>query len=379
MSSTLARLLSDLDIAVLERNKNNSFTLLSDVPPWLSTLWPNLNEQQEHLHPEKTFLFLEDFLDRHAGFWDIPTDERLTSGIWTEVLPDGKNQLLQAVALFIESHPLLLIRIPPHQETWSIYQQAREQRLENEQLIEEINKREVLLHCIVHDLSNPLAGIKGSFDVLLSEELIDPDGSELLHLGLRQAKKMQQLIQSILSTFANEVKPLVPTLIGEDIAPNVAVCVKEVVSSLNATANLKGVTINIDHSDSSTPFKVVGEPERLERVLFNLLVNAIRHTPEGCHITVRLRDDDDGIYVAIEDEGPGVPDQFVDNLFNRFSQGSQNTGLAGLGLYFCRITIENWGGAIGYSPRESGGACFWFRLPKPAKQFDALVHDDFVS
>ena len=370
MSSILARLVSDLDIAVLERHTEGSFTLLSEPPAWLT---PLLTHSSSQIYPEDIFLFLDDFLSRHAGFWSGPTDEQITSGVWTETLPDGSEQLLQAIALFVDEHPLLLIRVPSEQETRSIYQQAREQRLENEHLIEEINKREILLHCIVHDLSNPLSGIKGALDVLTMEELIEPDGTELVELGLRQAKKMQSLIKSILSTFANEVKPLVPTLIGEDVAPDLHACAKEVAQSLSATALLKGVNINVVADETTKPLKVVGEAERLERVLFNLLVNAIRHTPPGRAITVRIKDEEKHIGAYVQDEGSGVPGHLVEHLFDRFSQGTENAGQAGLGLYFCRITVENWGGTIGYDTTQDGGACFWFRLPKPLQTTPAVV------
>jgi len=56
----------------------------------------------------------------------------------------------------------------------------------------------------------------------------------------------------------------------------------------------------------------------------------------------------------------------VGTMFEKFSQARANTGKVGLGLYFCRITIESWGGTIGYTPRATGGAQFWFRLPPAA-------------
>ncbi len=366
MSDLLSRLFSNLDIAVLERQAAGTYTLLSEAPAWLCPLWPDACRNRKELRPEDTFLFLEDFLDRHAGFWQRPSATPITSGVWTETGPDGKDHLLQAIALYVDDHPLLLLRIPPQQETWSIYQQAREQRLENEQMIEEINKREILLHCIVHDLSNPLSGIKGSLELLEDADDLTPDeAQQLVHLGLRQVRKMRQLIQSILSTFANDVKTLVPTLIGEDVAPDLGACIQDVAQSFSATASVKGVRIDVDLPESDRPFKVVGESERLERVLFNLLVNAIRHTPEGRRIVLKVREEERFVLASVEDEGAGVPDEIVDRLFDRFSQGPGETGQTGLGLYFCRITVEHWGGTIGYTPSESGGARFWIRLPRP--------------
>ena len=338
------------------------------MPEWLGTLIPETSPPSTSHFLGDIFLFLDDFLDRHTSFWDHPKQEQITSGVWTERLPDGREQILQATAMFVQERPLLLLKVPHQQEAWPIYQHAREQRLENEQLVEEINKREVLLHCIIHDLSNPLSGIKGSLDLLLSEELVEPeDGNELVQLGLRQATKMQKLIKSILSTFSNEVKPLVPTLIGEDIAPDLNVSLHEIAASLSATATLKGIRIHVDTEADREPIKVVGEAERLERVLFNLVANAIRHTPAGGTITLSLIDEGRFVEGSVSDEGSGVPEHLIEHLFDRFSQGNDNIGQAGLGLYFCRITIENWGGTIGYRPSPSGGACFWFKLPKPLK------------
>ncbi len=372
MSVVLARLLSDLDVAVFERSEDGRFTLLSETPDWLQSLWPELKRNDEGLNPGDQFYFLEDFLERNDTFWAVNTGQRKTSGVWSETAPEGDEQLMEAMMIFIEDHPLLLLRVPYHQEIWPIYQQAREQRLEYEQLLDEINKREVLLHCIVHDLSNPLAGIKGSLNLLESESMVDDDGSELLKIGLRQANKMQNLIRSILSTFANEVKPLVPTLIGMDIAPDMNTCAREVVQSLAATAQLKGISLEVVSSNEDTSFKVIGEAERLERVLYNLLANAIRHSEDGQKIEVHVRDDDGFIYCSVEDQGSGVPDQLVDSLFDRFSQGADHTGQVGLGLYFCKITIEGWGGTIGYKNSNAGGACFWFKLPKPVMHSDAV-------
>ncbi|MEM8484351.1 MAG: HAMP domain-containing sensor histidine kinase [Bacteroidota bacterium] len=370
MSAILARLFSDLDIAVLERAKDGTFSMLSGTPPWLKNLWPATESSSEGLNPGDVFYFLEDFLDRNEDFWRAPTNDRRASGVWTENTPDGKEQLLEATAIYIEDTPLLLIRIPHHQQVWPIFQQAREQRLEYEQLIDEINKREVLLHCIVHDLSNPLASIKGSLNLLQSEDMVESDGDELLSIGLRQAAKMQNLIRSILTTFANEVRPLVPTLIGTDIAPDLRSCAQEVVKSLQATASLKGIQVQLTDTTATSPFKVVGEAERLERVLYNLLANAIRHSANGQTVSVDVFDDGEFIHANVTDQGAGVPEDLIEGLFDRFSQGKDKTGQVGLGLYFCKITIEGWGGTIGYAHGESGGARFWFRLPKPVEHED---------
>jgi signal transduction histidine kinase len=93
--------------------------------------------------------------------------------------------------------------------------------------------------------------------------------------------------------------------------------------------------------------------------------NALRHSPRGSTVTIGVQEERGGVLTTVDDEGPGVPEELAANLFQKFEQGHYNPGKSGLGLHFCRITIERWGGTIGYSPRAGQGARFWFRLPRP--------------
>ena len=104
---------------------------------------------------------------------------------------------------------------------------------------------------------------------------------------------------------------------------------------------------------------------RLDRVLSNLLGNALRFTPAGSTVRLGLRRDGATVTFTVDDQGPGVPEEMQARLFQKFSQGKTKAGSAGLGLYFCRITVERWGGSIGYTTREDGGARFWFSLRRP--------------
>lgn len=110
---------------------------------------------------------------------------------------------------------------------------------------------------------------------------------------------------------------------------------------------------------------MVGEKSRLERVLSNLVENVLRYSPRGSPVTIGVHDKQDGVLTTVDDEGFGVPEELAPHLFQKFVQGNHKPGRVGLGLYFCHITIECWGGTIGYSPRANRGARFWFRLPRP--------------
>jgi len=88
-----------------------------------------------------------------------------------------------------------------------------------------------------------------------------------------------------------------------------------------------------------------------------------RHSPPDSTVTINLEDDGEFILLSVDDEGSGVPQDISKTYFKKFSKGRINLAELALGFIFCRITVETWGGSIGYSPRELGSR-FWFRLPK---------------
>jgi signal transduction histidine kinase len=360
-ASLLARLLASLGVAVLKRDAAGTFTLLGEPPPWLPRLWPDAARRHTGLRPGDTFLFLAYFLDAAEAVWAAGRGAQQASGPWTEVDPAGKEWPLEAVALCVDGTPLLLLQSPKidHETYREVLQASREQGLAVHQLQKEIDRREVLLHCIVHDLSNPLAGLKGSLRLLHTDDAADDDARALLAIGLRQVEKMQALIRELLGTFTEQAAQP-----RRDPAPDVAACAHEVTAALGAAATLASVTLHVEFGAGDT-WRVVGEASKLERVLFNLIENALRHAPASTTVVVRLWQEDPFVYCSVTDAGPGVEPALVDRIFDKFAQDS-SSGQAGLGLYFCRITVAGWGGQIGYTPAESGGACFWFRLPKPS-------------
>lgn len=363
-------LLGALDVGVLEfQPTSHAFRLLGEAPPWLAQVWPALLDTPDDLHPEEAFLFLECFLPDAEAFWQAHASGQLASGPWTEVGADGQEWTLEAVALGVEGRPVLLLRFPviSHERMHTILQASREQTLVHHHLLSEVNRREVALHCIIHDLSNPLAGIRGSLQLMQETQASEEEQELLLDLGLRQTDRMQQMIRGILAAYAEERRTGLPVNFDDAYLPDALQATRDVVAALSPAAALKGVTFQVQPLPAEqATWRVLGEPTRLERVLFNLAENALRHAPIETDITVALHDDGSHIEVRVEDAGPGVPEGLIPQLFQQFAQGTETPGQAGLGLYFCRLVVEAWGGQIGYRPAQTGGACFWFRLPKPS-------------
>lgn len=363
-------LLAKLDIAVFQREEDGAFTMIGDAPYWLRQLHPKLPTAGNSWHPENHLYYLAHFIEEAEEIWNGDHNVQLTSDVWTEEDPAGKEWLLEAIALRLDERDLLLLKFPSNdfQTLRSVYQEAREQGLKQYNLLKEIDKREVLLHCTVHDLSAPLAGIRASLWLLHEDKMVQPVGEEFLEIGLEQVDKMQDLIKTTLTTFSTRSKPLLQSTVDLEDSPNIAESVREVTEALNAMASMKDVSFRISsEGPNETSWKVAGDHARLERILFNLLENALRHTRDGTMVAVRLRDEGNLIRVSVMDQGKGVPETLRDKLFDKFSQGSEDSGRVGLGLYFCRITIESWGGEIGCLPNMKDGACFWFTLPKASQ------------
>lgn len=216
----------------------------------------------------------------------------------------------------------------------------------------------------MHDLAGELASIKYCFE-LLGLQSLTSEGNEYLEIGKTQSTKLENLIRGILDALSAEVESLDNFTLEPAEAPDALVCIKEVVNTLlpNFLVNRIYLELNSD-INVSEDWRVVGEKSRLGRVLLNLVENALRHSPPLSTVTVSIKNEREFILFTVDDEGAGVPQDNSTILFQKFFQGKDKSGRAGLGLYFCRITIERWGGTIGCMNRNEGGSRFWFCLPK---------------
>jgi signal transduction histidine kinase len=114
--------------------------------------------------------------------------------------------------------------------------------------------------------------------------------------------------------------------------------------------------------------QVCADPEKIVRVLVNLIGNAIKFTPKGGRIEVSACDMTDGwVTVSVRDNGEGIPPEDHDRIFEKFGQVTTRHGgremSTGLGLAFCRLAVEAHGGRIGVESRPAEGALFYFTLP----------------
>lgn len=366
MDSLLQDFLRQQDYALCEHLGAGSFSLLAAPPPWFREIWNTQASSRTPLRLGDASPFLENFLIDAQAFWNAQSPGELLSEGWIETTPDGRDIPLEAVALRVAGKPVLAIqsRTAAFAEQTRVLQTARDALLVHERLLKEIQKKEILLHCIVHDLSQPLTAMRGVFECLALEGSASPRAKQLMEVGKQQSEQQEAMIREVLKAFSADLQD---GLQGGDSArelPDILACAAETAEAFTPVFRSKGLIIRLDpRLQGHAPWRVMGEGTRLKRIFSNLVENALRHAPSGSIVTLGLQDDEPYVKAFVEDQGPGLPKDFLAlHAFKLFARGKEGGGKAGLGLYFCRITVERWGGAIGCEEVVPHGSRFWFRL-----------------
>ena len=361
--------------ALFEFLGDGSFRAIGTCPDWCARIWGAQAGKAGGLRLGEASPYLDNFLVDAAAFWISHKEGNLQSGNWIEHVPgpgsDGEEIPLEASAVALEGKSLLIVRnlSGTFAEQQQLYQTARDSLLEHERLIREIQKKEILLHCIIHDLTQPLTAMTGCFDLLSAEVLPDRVAGFVL-TGRRESQRQEQMIRGILEAFSADLS-------GQQAAggkpaemPDVAACASQAVHDFSAAFSARGLQLRLAPKlDLSRKWKVIGDAPRIQRIFGNLLENALRYTPRGKGVTVGVEDQGASVLAFVDDEGPGLPpadakDSSAGKLFALFAKGKDRPGKAGLGLYFCKVTVERWGGTIGAENRPQSGSRFWFRLPR---------------
>jgi len=362
--------LADQGYALFEYLGGGEFRALGSYPDWCKTVWGAENARQKTLRLAELSPFLENFLVDAEGFWNSKRKGAANSPVWIEHDFANHETPLEAWAVRLEGKKILIVRnlSSSYAERQQLFQTARDSLLEHEQLLHEIQKKEILLHCIIHDLSQPLNAMRGCFNLLSMEKL--PGGQQrMIETGQRESQRQEQMIRGILEAFSGELAVQQGSAGTAAEAPDLAACAQRVVEQFAPAFVEKGIRLRLDpRLDVARDWKVVGDAPRLERIFGNLLENALRYTPKGSAVTVGIEDKVHCLLAFVDDEGPGLPkDASSDRLFALFAKGKDRPGKAGLGLYFCKITVERWGGSIGAENRPGGGSHFWFKIPRAMK------------
>ena len=365
--------LQALGFALFVRGESGSLRPIGGPPAWLTALWPNVASGKDSLDSGVS-PFLENFLFDAEQFWDSKSAAgSANSGNWTEREAAGREIPLEASAYFLDGRRVLVVRnlSETFDQQQEIFQTARDSLLVYEKLLREIQKKEILLHCIVHDLTQPLSAMNSVFH-LLDREHLPPQLKKHVKTGERESQRQELMIRGILEAFSSDLAAQNSKQEKTGDSPDLADCAQRAVRDFSTPFRDHDIGLRFGpHLKKSDNWRVTGDAARIDRIFGNLLENAMRYSPKGTTVTVGVEDQGGFVLAYVDDQGPGLPkDQPESQLFALFSKGKANAGKAGLGLYFCKITVERWGGAIGAETRPQGGSRFWFRLPR-AERTDA--------
>ena len=249
-----------------------------------------------------------------------------------------------------------------------LQQRARERDEELRRAEQASQVKDHFLAVLGHELRNPLA------PALTALELMKAKAPETCvrerEVLQRQIAHMTRLVNDLLdvSRLTRGRTELIRTRFELREAVNRAV---DMVQPL-LTQHGHGLEISVP----ADGLALDGDLDRIVQVLTNLLTNAARYTPRGGRLTVRASRVDNRIVVACEDNGPGVPPEFVPALFERFAQGprtpDQAPGGLGLGLALAQSFTELHGGTIAYEPLPEGGSRFIVTFPAVERRADPL-------
>ena len=246
-----------------------------------------------------------------------------------------------------------------------------------EQLRETDRAKDEFIAVISHELRTPMTSILGWTRMLVLGGLDETTHREALEAMERSALAQAKLIEDLL----DESRISSGKLRLEVRATGLRAVAESAVSMVRPAAEAKDLTLTFDGGDDSC--EIAGDPARLQQAIGNLLANAVKFTPEGGRIAVRLRCDGADAVLDVMDTGRGIVPVLLPHIFDRFRQGDGQTerqsGL-GLGLSITRHLVEMHGGSIvAASAGVDRGAMFTIRLPLHAAGAPSMVGRDAAA
>lgn len=221
-----------------------------------------------------------------------------------------------------------------------------------------VRARDETLAVVSHDLRNPLNAISMTVDLLLDGSVASLDADDMLLRIKRLAFSMNALIQDLLdiSTMESERLPIrIQPADGQGL-------LREAADRLMPLLKEKRVQLELETVE---PAPVLADPERMLRVISNLAGNALKFVPEGGRIMLRAQPQEESIHFTVADDGPGIAEDNLPHLFERFWKGHDSHG-TGLGLAIARGIVEAHGGRIWVESCQGKGSTFHFTVPKVA-------------
>jgi PAS domain S-box-containing protein len=204
--------------------------------------------------------------------------------------------------------------------------------------------KDEFLAILSHELRTPLTSILGWSNLLAAGNLDEAAAKRALETIVRNARAQRQLIDDLL-----DISRIITGKLRLDVCPvELAPMIEGVVDGVRPAADARSIHLRTTLDSRTSP--ISGDPDRLRQIIWNLLTNAIKFTPEGGRVEVGLARTDSHVEVTISDTGQGIAPEFLPHVFERFSQSDSSStrrhGGLGLGLSIVRQLVELHGGTV---------------------------------
>jgi signal transduction histidine kinase len=216
-----------------------------------------------------------------------------------------------------------------------------------------------------HELRSPLTSVQGFAELLMLErEKLSPKQAETVEIILDNTRHLVRLLNDLLDLARSDAGRLAIKPVETEVAP----LVDDAVRTMRSQTEARGQSLEQTIEPGLPPLTI--DRDRIRQVLVNLLTNAHEYSPEGASIRVTAGARDAEVELAVSDDGPGMPEDQLEHIFDRFTRGdaglTQHVGGTGLGLAISKSLVELHGGTIEAASTLGRGSTFRVRLPVAA-------------
>jgi signal transduction histidine kinase len=294
------------------------------------------------------------------GIWSAMSAGYVLSEVWSSPTWAGVEGEPTAALRIVATIVVMAVGGSLAAAAWAVRAALRE-RAVSDQLRELDGMKNSFLQAVSHELRTPLASILGY--ALLLEQKEDRLSKDQREMALRQlaasSRKLNQLVVDLLDVDRLSRGIVEPQLSSTDVSELVLRVVEE------TPVGDRRVDLDV------VPARADVDASKVERIVENLLSNAAKYTPPGTPITVRVMPEDHGVYIVVEDAGPGVPDDLKAGIFRAFARGTAaqlHSPGVGIGLSLVAQFAEMHGGRAWVEDRPGGGSSFKVYLPAGAER-----------
>ena len=242
----------------------------------------------------------------------------------------------------------------------------------NEEVLELTHSRLVFFTNISHELRTPLTLIADPVEMLLEDTGIKGKSRELLKMVQRNALALQQLVRNILDFRKIQNGKMELKLYRFDIVKTLTTWVGD----FQLTAERKQIRLHLDVDDLKGSHEMIADQEKISRIVFNLLSNALKYTPAGGEIFVSLKDEGANLRLDVKDTGKGISQDEADKIFERFFQAKGAASGTGIGLALVKSFVELHHGEARVESEPGKGSDFIVVIPRKQEGDSQVIHND---